>query len=58
MITVKITIPTQEIPTRDLRALLAAALIRGSDETTTWKATAAVVAAARAMSDAEISESV
>jgi hypothetical protein len=58
MITVKFEIDSQEIPTSDLRTLLAAALMRGADETTSWKAEAAVCSAARAMRDAEITETV
>ena len=56
MITIKLTIPKQELPTKELRALLAAALLRGTRETNSWQAEDAVMAAARAMQDAKITE--
>ena len=56
MIKIEITLPKQEIPTADLRALLAAALIRGAGETNSWQAEEAVIAAAKAVRDATITE--
>jgi hypothetical protein len=56
MITIKLTIPKQELPTKDLRTLLAAALCRGAGETNSWLAEDAVMAVARAMPYAKITE--
>ena len=56
MITIKLTIPKQELPTKELRALLAAALFRGTSETNSWQAEDAVMAVAHAMQDAKITE--
>lgn len=57
MIKITLEIAEQEIPTQDLRALFAAALIRGSDEANVFAANA-IHDAARAMRDAEIVETV
>jgi homoserine kinase len=56
MITITLTIPKQELPTKELRALLAAALCRGAGETNSWLAEDAVMAVAHAMQDAKITE--
>ncbi len=56
MIKITLEIAAQDIPTQDLRALLAAALMRGAGETNSYMAEDAVIAAARAMRDAEITE--
>ena len=56
MITVTFSIPAQKIPTQDLRALFAAALIRGADDTTTYAGDDAVRAAASAIMNATVTE--
>jgi hypothetical protein len=56
MITVTFAIPAQKIPTQDLRALFAAALIRGADDTTTYAGDDAVRAAASAIMNATVTE--
>ena len=56
MITIKLTIPKQELPTKELRTLLAAALMRGTSETNSWQAEDAVMAVAHAMQNAKITE--
>lgn len=56
MITIKLTIPKQELPTKELRTLLAAALFRGAGETNSWQAEDAVTAVAHAMPYAKITE--
>ena len=56
MVTVTFTLPRQKIPTEDLQALFAAALIRGADDTTTYAGDDAVRAAASAMMYATVTE--
>ena len=56
MINIKITIAKQELPNKELRALLAAALMRGVGETNSWQAEDAVMAVAHAMPYAKIKE--